>query len=167
MLAFSCFSCAAVAVMTFITTVKDADRVCQELLELGPYNSVVRCFFRLTGLEIHVGNLAAVRQRCSRKNVIDAPAKVALKCVSKVIPIGVLHTITMELSKDIGEPPTHCLLVGGSSIDVEIHVVYSPLGGIDGDWLGGDVLIPKPAPLLLGLELLFKIAAKASKPGAP
>ena len=50
-----------------------------------------------------------------------------------------MHTITMELSKDIDEPPTHCLLVGGSSIDLEIYVVYPPLGMIDVDWLGSDI----------------------------
>src|SRR2546421_6291258 len=84
------------------------------LLELSPDNRVVRCAVRLTRLEIHVGDFAALRQRRRRQNVIDAPAKVTFKRVSKVVPIRVLHTIGMELSEDIDKPPGNGLFVSGS-----------------------------------------------------
>ena len=71
--------------------------------------------------------------------MIDAPAKIALQRVSKVIPVGVLHTIGVELSKDVDEPPANRLFVGGSGIDVKIYVVYSPVGMIYVNWLGGDI----------------------------
>ncbi len=71
--------------------------------------------------------------------MIDAPAKIALQRVSKVIPVGVLHTIGVELSKDVDEPPAHRLFVGGSGIDVEIYIVHTPLGVIDVDRLWSDI----------------------------
>src|ERR1700693_4452807 len=94
---------------------------------------------RFPRLQIYVGNLAAGRQRRSRKNVIDAPAKVTLKRFSKEIPVGILHTIRMELSKDVDESPSNCLFVGGSRIDVEIYIVHTPLGVIHVDRLGSDI----------------------------
>ena len=69
---------------------------CKPLIEATPgvlpflrFGSIADPF----GQQIHIGNLAAVRQQCSRKNVIDAPAEVTLK-----------DTIGMELSKYVDAP---------------------------------------------------------------
>ena len=45
----------------------------------------------------------------------------------------------MELSKDVDEPPANGCFVGGSGIEVEIYIVYSPVGVIDIDRLWSDI----------------------------
>ena len=111
----------------------------RNIVKLGPDNGVVGRAFRFPGLEIHVGNSAAVGEWRSRKDVIDAPAKIALKRFPKEIPVGILHTIGVELTKDVDESPTNCILVGGSRIDVEIYIVHTPLGVIDVDRFWSDI----------------------------
>ena len=100
---------------------------------------MVRCAFHFARLQIYVANLAAVRQWRSCKNVIYAPPEIALKRVSKEIPVRILHALRMKLSKDVDEPPTGRLFVGGSRVDVEIYIVYPPVRVIDVDRLGSDI----------------------------
>ena len=74
-----------------------------------------------------------------RQNMVDAPAEIALECVAKKIPVGVLNDIRVELAKDVYETPSHGLLVGGPSVDVEIRIVRTFVGMLDVNRLGRDV----------------------------
>ena len=77
---------------------------------------MIRGAFCSAWCQIDLSGLASLGQRGSGKNMIYAPAEVAIKSISEIIPVCVLHPFGMQLSENIDESPGNRLLVGSARI---------------------------------------------------
>src|SRR4051794_19728288 len=98
----------------------------------------------LPGLHVYLYVTARCRKRRGHQDVINAPAPIVLECISKVIPIRVLNAVGVKLSKGVGESPLNYLLKCIARINMEVDIVYSAVGMIDVNWLGGYVQVAEP-----------------------
>ena len=134
------------------------------LLEFRPDDGVVGGSGDFTWGHIDLGETAARGQRTCRQYVVDAPAEIALEGIAKEIPVGVLNDIRVKFAKNIDESPGDHLLVGDSSIDVEVGIVHASFGMVDVNRLGGDIEVAKPDRRCIGVQGAFKISAQTLKP---
>src|SRR3954462_7850959 len=96
--------------------------------------------------------------------MVDAPTKVSLKRVSKIVPVCVLNYFRVELPKDIDEPPTDRLFVCRTSVDMEIDIIHPFLGMVHINRFWCHVKITKPDSRHQRIERCLKIRTQAPKP---
>ena len=96
--------------------------------------------------------------------MINAPPPVVFECVSEVVPICVLYTVGVQLTKNINKAPGYGFFEGISRIDVEVNIFYSPVRMVDIDRLGRHIQISGPDGGLEGIQVLLEIFANAAEP---
>jgi hypothetical protein len=81
----------------------EVGRSLRRLLEFRPNDGVVRGCGNFARGHVDFGGMAASSHYVCRQNMVDAPAEIALECIAKEIPVGVLNDIRVELAKDVSE----------------------------------------------------------------
>ena len=100
---------------------------------------------RLSRREIHIGSPALHGERCSRQDLVDAPALVRLHGAGlPIIPEGVLLAIRMELAEDVCKAPRDRLLVCAADRFVETDMGEVLFGVMDIQRLRRHVQVPAP-----------------------
>src|ERR1700680_2640721 len=96
--------------------------------------------------------------------MIDTPAPVVAKRVTKIVPVRVLHAFRMELAKNIGEAPGATFFVSVACVNVEINITDAAVGVINVDRLRRGVQVSDPQRGLAGIQVILDVTAEASEP---
>src|SRR5687767_1007 len=97
------------------------------------------------GFNIHFDLLALRRKRPGRKDVVEAPALVAVeRAGAQVIPEGELLAVWVEVAKDVDEAPGNGFLVRLSDAFMKADVPEMFFRAVHVDRFGCDVHVAAP-----------------------
>src|SRR5579875_972953 len=96
--------------------------------------------------------------------MVDAPPPVMRKSVPKIVPVGILHPVGVQLAEHVLKSPAGRVTVSLTRVDVEIRIVDAAIGMVNIDWLRRYVQIAEPNGRFCRIEVFGEIAAYAVKP---
>ena len=117
---------------------------------------MVRRPFSSSSLHVHFDAKTFLCQRSSGQYVVDTPAEIPLECIPEVIPIGILDSFRVQLSKHVDKTLGDRLVVGVPSVDMKVDIVHPSVRVVDINGFWSDVQVTHPKRGLLRIEMLLE-----------